>query len=50
MLETIALFLVFCWLLGLVFSYTLGGFIHFLPAVALVMILFRIIRGNKHVI
>jgi Family of unknown function (DUF5670) len=49
MLETIAIVFVILWLLGLVSSYTMGGFIHALLVVALVMILVRIIRGNKPV-
>jgi len=47
MLETIAIVLVILWLLGLVSSYTLGGFIHVLLVAALVMILVRVITGNK---
>ena len=47
MLETIAIVLVILWLLGLVTSYTLGGFIHVLLLVALISILIRLIRGNK---
>ena len=47
MLETIAIVLVILWLLGLVSSYTLGGFIHVLLVAALVMILIRVITGNK---
>lgn len=49
MLETIAIVLVLLWLLGLVSSYTMGGFIHALLVIALIMILLRIIRGNKPV-
>lgn len=49
MLETIAIVFVVLWLLGLVSSYTMGGFIHVLLVVALIMILLRIIRGNKPV-
>ncbi len=49
MLETIAIVLVLLWLLGLVSSYTMGGFIHALLIIALIMILLRIIRGNKPV-
>ncbi|MBL9213849.1 MAG: lmo0937 family membrane protein [Opitutaceae bacterium] len=49
MLETFAIVLVLLWLLGLVSSYTLGGFIHVLLVVALISILIRIIRGNKPV-
>jgi uncharacterized protein (DUF58 family) len=46
MLYTIAVVLVLLWLLGLVTSYTLGGFIHVLLIVALVMVLLRIISGR----
>ncbi len=46
MLETIALILVILWLLGLVSSYTLGGLIHILLVIALIAILFRVIRGR----
>jgi hypothetical protein len=49
MLETIAIVLVVLWLLGLVSSYTMGCFIHALLVIALIMILLRIIRGNKPV-
>jgi hypothetical protein len=44
MLETIAVILIILWLLGLVTSYTMGGFIHILLVVAIVVILVRIIR------
>ena len=44
MLETIAVILIILWLLGLVSSYTLGGFIHILLVIAVVMILLRLIR------
>lgn len=47
MLYTIAVILVILWLLGLVSSYTLGGFIHILLVVALVVVLLRVISGNK---
>jgi hypothetical protein len=47
MLETLAIVLVVLWLLGLVSSYTLGGFIHLLLVVAFVTILVRAIRGNR---
>ncbi|MCC7375249.1 MAG: lmo0937 family membrane protein [Verrucomicrobiales bacterium] len=46
MLETIAIVLVVLWLLGLVSSYTLGGFIHVLLVLALVVILLRVVRGT----
>jgi hypothetical protein len=47
MLYTLALILIIAWLLGLVSSYTLGGFIHILLVVAIVMILVQIIQGKK---
>lgn len=47
MLETIAILLVMLWLLGLVSSYTMGGFIHVLLVIALIAIVLRIIRGNR---
>ena len=47
MLTTIAVILIVLWLLGLVTSYTLGGFIHLLIVVAVIMILVRLIRGEK---
>ncbi|MBX4192553.1 lmo0937 family membrane protein [Candidatus Parcubacteria bacterium] len=49
MLITIAALLVVLWLLGLVSSYTLGGFIHLLLVVAIVMVLIRLIRGENPV-
>lgn len=47
MLETIAVTLIVLWLLGLVSSYTLGGFIHVLLVIAVVVILVRVIQGRK---
>jgi hypothetical protein len=47
MLYTIAVVLLILWLLGLVTSYTLGGFVHILLVVALVMILINIISGRR---
>jgi hypothetical protein len=47
MLVTIAAILVILWLLGLVTSYTLGGFIHILLVVAIIMVLIRLIRGEN---
>lgn len=44
MLETIAVILIILWLLGFVTSYTMGGFIHILLVIAVVVILLRIIR------
>ncbi len=46
MLTTIAVILIVLWLLGLVTSYTLGGFIHILLVVAIIVILIRVIRGE----
>jgi hypothetical protein len=46
MLYTIALVLVILWLLGLVTSYTMGGFIHVLLIIALVVVLLRVISGR----
>jgi hypothetical protein len=47
MLTTIAVVLVVLWLLGMVSSYTMGGFIHVLLVVAIVVVLVRIIQGRK---
>lgn len=47
MIETIVIILIVLWLLGVITSYTLGGFIHILLVIAIVVILFRIIRGEK---
>lgn len=47
MLITIAAILVVLWLLGLVTSYTLGGFVHLLLVVAIIMVLIRLIRGEN---
>jgi hypothetical protein len=47
MLWTIAVVLVILWLLGLVSSYTMGGFIHILLVIAIVVILVRVIGGRK---
>jgi hypothetical protein len=47
MLETIVVILVVLWLLGLVSSYTLGGFIHVLLVLAVVVLLVRIIQGRR---
>lgn len=47
MLITIAVILVILWLLGLVSSYTVGGFIHVLLVVAIIMVLIRLIRGEN---
>ena len=47
MLYTIAVVLVILWLLGLVTSYTMGGFVHVLLVIAIVVILIRVISGRK---
>lgn len=47
MLYTIAVVLIILWLLGLVTSYTMGGFIHILIVIAVVVVLLRIISGRK---
>jgi hypothetical protein len=47
MLYTIAVVLVILWLIGLVSAYTLGGFIHILLAIAIVIVLLRVISGRK---
>jgi hypothetical protein len=47
MLETIAILLILLWALGLVSSYTLGGFIHLLLVIAVIVIVLRIIRGRR---
>ncbi len=47
MLETIAVILVVLWLLGMVTSTTMGGFIHVLLVVAVVVVLIRVISGRR---
>ena len=47
MLWTIAVILLVLWLLGLVTSYTLGGFIHLLLVIALVVIIFNFLGGRR---
>ncbi len=47
MLETIAVILIVLWALGLVSSYSMGGFIHVLLILAIVVILIRVIRGRS---
>ncbi|MBX4200348.1 lmo0937 family membrane protein [Candidatus Parcubacteria bacterium] len=49
MLTTIAVILLILWLLGVVTSFTVGGFIHILLVIAIVMILIRLIRGENPV-
>ncbi|TFG93745.1 MAG: lmo0937 family membrane protein [Syntrophobacterales bacterium] len=47
MLWTVAVVLIILWLLGLVSSYTMGGFIHILLVVAIVVVLIRVIQGRR---
>ncbi len=47
MLWTIAVILIILWLLGLVSSYTIGGFIHILLVVAIIVVLVNVIQGRK---
>ena len=47
MLQTIAVVLIVMWLLGMVTSYTLGGFIHILLVLAVVTVLLRVIAGRR---
>jgi multisubunit Na+/H+ antiporter MnhE subunit len=47
MLETIAVILIVLWILGLVTSYTMGGLIHGLLVIAIVVILIRVIQGRS---
>lgn len=46
MLQTIAVVLLLMWLVGMVTSYTIGGFIHVLLVLAIVMVLIRLIQGR----
>ena len=47
MLESIALILIILWILGLVSAYTIGGFIHILLVIAVIIILLRVIQGRR---
>jgi hypothetical protein len=47
MLQTLAVILIALWLLGIVSSYTMGGFIHILLVVAIVLVLLRVIQGRR---
>ena len=47
MLETIAVILLVMWLLGMVTSYTVGGLVHVLLVIAIIMILVRVIQGRR---
>lgn len=49
MLETIAVILLLMWLLGMVTAYTVGGFIHILLVIAIIVILVRVIQGRRPV-
>jgi hypothetical protein len=49
MLYTVAVVLLILWLLGLVSSYTIGGFIHVLLVIAIVVVLLRLIGGQRPV-
>lgn len=47
MLYTLAVVLIILWLVGLVSSYTMGGFIHILLVVAIIMVLLNVIQGRR---
>jgi len=47
MLYTIAAILLVLWLIGLVASYTLGGFIHVLLVIAIILVIVRLVQGKK---
>ena len=49
LLWTLAVILVILWLLGMVSSYTLGGFVHILLVLAIVIVLIRVIQGRRPV-
>jgi len=49
MLWTIAIVLIILWLLGIVSSYTMGGFIHILLVIAIIVVLVNIINGRRSV-
>ena len=49
MLTTILVLLIVLWLLGMVTSYTLGGFLHILLVIAIAMVLIRVIQGRRPV-
>jgi len=50
MLWTIFVILLILWLLGMVTSYTMGGFLHILLVIAIAVVLIRVIRGDRHVL
>lgn len=47
MLETLVIVLVILWLLGMVTSYTMGGFVHILLVIAVIVIVLRLIQGRR---
>lgn len=47
MLETVAVLLIVLWALGLVTSYTMGGLVHLLLVIAVVVIVVRVIQGRR---
>lgn len=47
MLWTVAVILIILWLLGLLTSYTMGGFIHILLVIAIVVVLLNVIQGRR---
>lgn len=47
MLETLAILLIILWAVGLVSAYTLGGFIHLLLVIAIIVIVLRVIQGRQ---
>jgi hypothetical protein len=49
LLWTVAVILIILWLLGMVSSYTLGGFVHILLVLAIIVILIRVIQGRRPV-
>ena len=50
MLYTIAVILVVLWVVGLLASYTMGGFVHLLLVLAIIVVLLRVIQGRKPVL
>ncbi len=47
MLQTLAIILIILWLLGIVSSYTMGGFVHILLVIAIILIVVRLIQGRR---
>ena len=50
MLWTISVIVILLWLLGFVSSYTIGGYIHLLLVIAIIMVLLRIIQGRRAIL